>query len=64
MGAKMLTLQEIKLALTDRRLDVVSRATGINRATISRIRNNDDANPTYFVLKALSDYLGGASVNG
>ncbi len=60
----MLTLEEIKHALRDRRLDVVSEQTGIHRATISRIRNDAKANPTYTVMKTLSDYLSGVSVNG
>lgn len=60
----MLTLDQIKSALADRRIDVVANATGIHRATISRIRNDSDANPTYTVLKVLSDYLSGVSVDG
>jgi transcriptional regulator with XRE-family HTH domain len=60
----MLTLEEIKHALRDRRLDIVSEQTGIHRATISRIRNDDNANPTYAVIKTLSDYLRGVSLDG
>lgn len=60
----MLTLEEIKDALRDRRLDIVSEKTGIHRATISRIRNDDNANPTYTVMKTLSDYLRGVSLDG
>ena len=60
----MLTLEEIKHALRDRRLDIVSEHTGIHRATISRIRNDENANPTYAVIKTLSDYLRGGSING
>ena len=60
----MLTLEEIKDALRDRRLDIVSEKTGIHRATISRIRNDENANPTYAVIKTLSDYLRGGSING
>lgn len=60
----MLTLEEIKHALRDRRLDIVSKQTGIHRATISRIRNGENANPTYTVIKTLSDYLRGVSNNG
>lgn len=60
----MLTLEEIKHALRDRRLDVVSESTGIHRATISRIRNDENANPTYSVMKTLSDYLSGVSIDG
>lgn len=53
----MMTLDQIKEALKDRRMDAVSDATGIHYATISRIKNGHNDNPTYSVLKSLSDYL-------
>lgn len=53
----MLTLEQIRAALRDRRLAKVAEATGLHYNTIREIRDNPDANPTYKVIKALSDYL-------
>lgn len=53
----MMTLDEIRHAMRDRRLDILSDATGISRQTLHEIRSNPDANPRYETLKALSDYL-------
>jgi hypothetical protein len=53
----MLDLDEIKSALQDRRLDVVSDATGLHRNTIHGIRSGKVCNPSYDAVKALSDYL-------
>ena len=60
----MMTLEDMRAALGDRRIDIVASATGIHRATISRIRNDAKANPSYRVAKTLSDYLRGVSVDG
>ena len=53
----MLTLDEIRERLRDRRLPVVSEATGVHSNTIRIIRDNPWANPTYQVMVKLSDYL-------
>lgn len=53
----MLTLDEITNGLKDRRLDKVSEATGVSIASIANIRSGRQSNPTYGILKALSDYL-------
>lgn len=53
----MLTLDQIREALRDRRLAKVAESTGLHYNTIREVRDNPDANPTYKVLKALSDYL-------
>lgn len=53
----MLTLEQIKEALRDRRPTRVAEATGLHLNTVRDIRDNPKANPTYKVLKALSDYL-------
>ena len=53
----MLTLDEIRERLMDRRLPVVSEATGVHFNTIRNIRDNPWANPTYQVMVKLSDYL-------
>ena len=55
----MLTLDQIRAALRDRRLSKVAEATGLHYNTIREVRDNPDANPTYKVIKALSDYLEG-----
>jgi len=60
----MLTIEAIRLALRDRRLSMVSEATGLHYNTIKAVRDNESANPSYKVLKALSDYLEGTKQNG
>ncbi len=57
----MLTIEQIRLALRDRRISMVSAATGLHYNTIKTLRDNERANPSYKVLKALSDYLKGAA---
>lgn len=56
----MMTLEQIRAALQDRRVSMIARATGLHYNTVRDVRDNDEANPTYKVLKALSDYLEGA----
>jgi len=53
----MLTLDKIKHLLEDRRLDVVSKATGIHRNTLSGIRDGRATNPTYDTIRKLSEYF-------
>jgi transcriptional regulator with XRE-family HTH domain len=60
----MLTLEQIRTALDDRNVEKVSQRTGIHRNTIAAIRNGANANPTYATMKALSDYLTAATVDG
>lgn len=55
----MLTLDEIRRLLQDRRPGMVAEACGVHINTVLAIRDNPQANPTYKVLKALSDYLVG-----
>ncbi len=55
----MLTLEQIQEALKDRRPSMVADATGLHLNTVIGVRDNQNANPTYKVLKALSDYLTG-----
>jgi hypothetical protein len=57
----MMTIEAIRLALRDRRISMVAEATGLHYNTIRGVRDNEDANPSYKVLKALSDYLEGAA---
>jgi DNA-binding Xre family transcriptional regulator len=56
----MLTLDDIKRLLADRRLDIVSSATGVHRNTLAAIRDGKNDNPTLRTLQSLSDYLTGA----
>ena len=62
----MLTLEQIRNALQDRMPAKVAEATGLHYNTIREVRDNPEANPTYKVLKALSDYLKRreATING
>jgi transcriptional regulator with XRE-family HTH domain len=60
----MLTLEQIRTALDDRNVEKVAERTGIHRNTIGAIRNGANANPTYATMKALSDYLTAATVDG
>lgn len=53
----MLTIEEIRSRLRDRKIRHISRATGLHENTIRDVRDNPYANPTQRTLKALSDYL-------
>jgi hypothetical protein len=53
----MLTLEEIQKRLLDRRLNAVADATGLHYNTVRGIASGENINPTYAVLKAISDYL-------
>lgn len=55
----MMTLEQIRAQLKDRRIDLVSKGSGVHYNTVVGIRDNEEANPTWRVLKALSDYLEG-----
>lgn len=54
----MLTLEEIRSRLADRKVRVVADATGVHHQTIYNVLD-PNANPTHKTLKALSDYLTG-----
>ena len=53
----MMTLNDIRIALQDRRIGLVAQATGLHVNTIRDLRDGENANPSYRVLAALSDYL-------
>jgi hypothetical protein len=57
--SSMMTLEQIRKALSDRMPAKVVEATGLHYNTIREVRDNPDANPTYKVLVALSNYLEG-----
>ena len=54
----MLSIDEISEKLRDKNLSVIAEKIGVSRAYLSQIRMKK-ANPTYDVLKKLSDYLEG-----
>lgn len=53
----MLTLEEIRGKLADRRLDAVAKETGLHVNSIARIRDGKNLNPKHSTLVALSTYL-------
>lgn len=61
----MLTIDQVKAALQDRRIDLVASASGVGYSTVRDIRSGANTNPTYETLAKLSAYLqGGAVVEG
>lgn len=52
-----MTYEEIKEALQDRVLKVVSERTGLSEGTINRIRSGKTKKPHNSVLRVLEDYL-------
>lgn len=60
----MMTIKDIQFALRDRRISMVAAATGLHYNTIKQVRDNPHANPSYRVLRLLSEYLLGAQNNG
>lgn len=59
----MLTIDKIRALLADRRLDIVSEATGVHRNTLARIRSGENENPHYDTIAKLSAYLGRGAEN-
>ena len=53
----MLTLEQIRQALQDRRLARVADVTGLHYNTLREIRDGSNVNPTYKVMLALTEYL-------
>lgn len=53
----MLTFEEIRRRLQDRRLDAVAEATGLHPNSIARIRDGKNTDPKHSTLAALSAYL-------
>lgn len=60
----MLTLEQIRAQMQDRRLHLIGKATGLHYNTLRDVRDNLDANPTYKVIKLLNDYFQGNLSNG
>jgi len=57
MGTKTMTIDEMREALSDRKIRVVSEETGVKYHTVLNIANGKHKNPTYENYKALLDYL-------
>jgi transcriptional regulator with XRE-family HTH domain len=55
----MMTIDEIRLALQDRRLTTIAQATGLHYNTVIAIKRGDQLNPSYDTLSRLSAYLNG-----
>jgi DNA-binding Xre family transcriptional regulator len=53
----MLNTDEIKQALRDRSALLVAEQTGVNRNTVSKIKQGHDTNLTAKTMRLLSDYL-------
>lgn len=53
----MLTLEEIRKRLADRRLSVVARETGLTTRALAMLRDGDVNDPKMSTLVALSNYL-------
>jgi len=53
----MMTVEDISRALADRRLSVISDATGIHYNTLRDIRDEKTKDPKHATVRALSEYL-------
>lgn len=53
----MMTLEEVREQLLDRRIDMVADATGLHYSTVCEVRSGKNENPSYKTVKALSDYF-------
>ena len=53
----MMTLEQVKEALRDRRLRVVAEETGLSYDTVWRVSSDNTQRVSYDVIKRLSDYL-------
>jgi hypothetical protein len=55
--SKMLTVEQVKDALHDRKLRVVAEETGLSYDTVWRVSTGNNVRVSYDVIKRLSDYL-------
>jgi predicted transcriptional regulator len=53
----MLTLEEIRKRLADRRLSVVARETGLTTRALAMLRDGEVSDPKMSTLVALTEYL-------
>jgi hypothetical protein len=57
MSQHLLTLEQIRAALQDRRITTVSAATGLHANTLHQIKKGKSENPSLRTITILSDYL-------
>lgn len=53
----MLTIEQIRKKLQDENAAEIARIIGVTRAYVSAIKNGNRVNPSYEVIKRLSDLL-------
>lgn len=53
----MLSLEQIRLQLNDRRLQMLADCIDVHYNTLRDIRDNPEANPTYRIVEKISNYL-------
>lgn len=54
---EILSLEKIELLLKDKRLYVISKATGLSFPTLKKLADGKKDNFTYKTIKIVSDYL-------
>lgn len=54
---KTMSIEKMRAALSERRLDHVANATGVKKRTIQAIISGQSTNPTYNVFTAIESYL-------
>ncbi len=57
IGVDMLSLEDMRTALKDRRIRVVAEAIGVHHQTLYSIRDDLSYNPRADTMRKLSDYL-------
>lgn len=60
----MMTLSEVRAALSDRRLTTVATATGLAYDTVRRVANGEIVSVSYDTIERLSNYLEGKTGEG
>lgn len=60
----MLTLEQVRAGLQDRRLSAVSEATGLSYDTVWRVARGKAICVSYDTVRRLSAYLQGEAVDG
>jgi DNA-binding Xre family transcriptional regulator len=58
----MMTVEQVAKALKDRRMDMVSDATGLHENTIRAIRDGHTKDPSFGTMQRLCDYLEGKPI--
>jgi hypothetical protein len=53
----LLSLEEIRSLLQDKKLYVIANATGLSYPTLKKLADGKSGNYTYGTLKSVSDYL-------